>query len=292
MRERIPLVPFKPEKIIELSKKSFIYTISDKISKIINLEIDLKQADLKYEERDWISLTIYTSIHWFSIIFFLIFFLGLVSKTNTFFISLLSSISFSAFVFIYLIFYPRLLISRKVRDIEKNLPFVLRHLLIELRGGVSLFDAFVSVSQQDYGILSKEFKEVVKKISSGYSEIQVLEDLTIKIPSQKFRKTMWQIINSLRSGVEISDVLKDIVNNIINEQRIEIKEYAATLNPIALSFMIFCVIFPTLGLIVLLLLSSFLGMSIRSEFLYLLLVIIAFIQFNFIGIIKTRRPSI
>lgn len=287
---RIPFLPMKPETILKISKKSFIFILADKISKILPLEITLKQADISYDEREWLSLAIYSSIHWFLTLFSILFFIGIISKTNIFSISLILSLVFSSFVFIYFILFPSFLVSRKVRDVEKNLPHVLRHLLIELRGGVSLYNAFLSISSQDYGILSKEFKEAVKKISSGYSEIQVLEELALKIPSQKFRKVMWQIINSLRSGVEISDVLKDIVNNIVNEQRAEIREYASSLNPIALSFMMFCIIFPTMGLIVILLLTSFIGIKIPKEFLYIILALIAFVQFNFIGIIKSKRP--
>ncbi|MEM0476470.1 MAG: type II secretion system F family protein [Candidatus Aenigmatarchaeota archaeon] len=287
---RIPFLPMKPETILKISKKSFIFILADKISKILPLEITLKQADISYDEREWLSLAIYSSIHWFLILFSILFFIGIISKTNIFSISLILSLVFSSFVFIYFILFPSFLVSRKVRDVEKNLPHVLRHLLIELRGGVSLYNALLSISSQDYGILSKEFKEAVKKISSGYSEIQVLEELALKIPSQKFRKVMWQIINSLRSGVEISDVLKDIVNNIVNEQRAEIREYASSLNPIALSFMMFCIIFPTMGLIVILLLTSFIGIKIPKEFLYIILALIAFVQFNFIGIIKSKRP--
>lgn len=287
---RIPFLPMKPETILKISKKSFIFILADKISKILPLEITLKQADISYDEREWLSLAIYSSIHWFLTLFSILFFIGIISKTNIFSISLILSLVFSSFVFIYFILFPSFLVSRKVRDVEKNLPHVLRHLLIELRGGVSLYNALLSISSQDYGILSKEFKEAVKKISSGYSEIQVLEELALKIPSQKFRKVMWQIINSLRSGVEISDVLKDIVNNIVNEQRAEIREYASSLNPIALSFMMFCIIFPTMGLIVILLLTSFIGIKIPKEFLYIILALIAFVQFNFIGIIKSKRP--
>ncbi|MEM5820088.1 MAG: type II secretion system F family protein [Candidatus Aenigmatarchaeota archaeon] len=287
---RIPFLPMKPETILKISKKSFIFILADKISKILPLEITLKQADISYDEREWLSLAIYSSIHWFLTLFSILFFIGIISKANIFSISLILSLVFSSFVFIYFILFPSFLVSRKVRDVEKNLPHVLRHLLIELRGGVSLYNAFLSISSQDYGILSKEFKEAVKKISSGYSEIQVLEELALKIPSQKFRKVMWQIINSLRSGVEISDVLKDIVNNIVNEQRAEIREYASSLNPIALSFMMFCIIFPTMGLIVILLLTSFIGIKIPKEFLYIILALIAFVQFNFIGIIKSKRP--
>lgn len=290
---KIPFLPLKPEKILRISKKTFIYTLADKLSRFIPLEVTLKQADIPYEEREWLSLAIYSSFHWFLVLFSILFFIGIISKANILLYAILLSLTFSSFVFVYFVLYPKLLVSRKVRDIEKNLPFVLRHLLIELRGGVSLYDALLSISSQDYGVLSKELKDVVRKISSGYSEIQALEELTLKIPSQKFRRAMWQIINSLRSGVEISEVLKDIVNNIINEQRTEIKEYGSSLNPIALSFMMFCIIFPTMGLVVILILSSFLGIvNLPKELFYILAILIAFIQFNFVGIIKSKRPSV
>jgi pilus assembly protein TadC len=110
-------------------------------------------------------------------------------------------------------------------------------------------------------------------------------------PSLYFRRIMWQMVNALKSGADIGDTIKQIVDTLSEEQRIAIKKYGAQLNPLALMYMIFAVIFPTLGITFLLVVSSFIGIGIDIQ--YVLLGILGFLlmfQFMIIGLIKSRRP--
>ena len=81
------------------------------------------------------------------------------------------------------------------------------------------------------------------------------------------------------------------MDNLSVEQMLAIKKYGAQLNPIAMLYMVFCVIMPTMGITFLLVLGSFIGLSIPME--YILLGILGFLvmfQFMLIGMIKSRRP--
>ena len=44
-------------------------------------------------------------------------------------------------------------------------------------------------------------------------------------PSANFRKMMWQISNSLRTGADVSIALESIIEQISKEQLIEFKTY-------------------------------------------------------------------
>ncbi|MEM0481170.1 MAG: type II secretion system F family protein [Candidatus Aenigmatarchaeota archaeon] len=282
----------KPEIILKFSRKSIFFNLADKISKVIPLQDKLEKADIKFNEREYFSIILFNSFFWFIILFSLLTFIFSIAKSFNFLLIFFLSFFISGFSFLMNILYPQLLISRKVRDVEKNLPYVLRQMLIEIRGGISLFESLKSVASKDYGVLSKELEKTIRKISAGYSETEALEELALKIPSQKLRKVIWQIVNAIRSGTELSEILKSIVNEITNEQRIAIKEYASSLNPIALSFLMVGIIFPTMGTILIIILSSFLGISLPNEIFYLILFIIALVQFNFVGIVKSKRPWI
>ena len=136
-----------------------------------------------------------------------------------------------------------------------------------------------------------EIQKAVNEINTGKSEINALEKLARMNPSLYFRRVMWQIVNALKSGADIGATLDQIVISLASDQIIAIKKYGAQLNPLALMYMIFAVIFPTLGITFILVISSFLGLGISIDLVLVgILMFLFFFQFMMIGLIKTRRP--
>jgi len=283
---RIPFVPFNIEKSLRFSK-SFLW-LSEFLSKFTpGLQKNLMQAGIEIKDREYISLAIFSSIFWFILIF--IIFLPIIKSLTT---SFLISTFFLFVIYFYIIAYPNLLVSRKNRDIEKNLIFAVKHLLIQVRSGVSLYDALVSVAKSNYGEVSKEFEKCVREINIGKDQISALEDLTLRNPNISFRRVIWQIINALRSGADLGNSLQVMVENLSNEQRIKIRRYGSQLSPLALMYLFTTIIFPTLGVVLLIVFSSFGGIAIPEAFFYLVIFTVSLFQFLFLGMIKSRRPSI
>lgn len=292
MRQTIPFVPFKLRIASRLSHP--FVGISEKILKVLpNMEESLEQAELDFEDREYVALAILTAIFWFGIIFSTVFFLGqIILGTSFLLISIVASSSIGALFFAYLIFYPRLIVIRKLRDLDKNLLYGLRDLAVQIKSGVPLFDAMLSISRKDYGRFSEEFKDTVKKISAGNSSVEALEDLASRNPSLNFRRSVWQMVNSIRTGTDLGGTLDSVVSNTSNEQRVQIKKYGSQLNPLAMMYMMLGVILPSLGITFLIILSSFSGFPITQTFFWMILIVLVIFQFAFIGIVKSRRPSI
>ena len=177
-------------------------------------------------------------------------------------------------------------------DIEKNLIFALRHMLVELRSGISLYDSLTSLGNANYGSLSDEFKKVTKMISMGVSENKALEEVMLKNPSNNFRRAMWQITNAMEAGYNVGNTIEELVKDFSAEQRTAIKMYGAQLNSLALVYMIFAIILPSIGVCFLIILSFFSGFPINQGILILVMIVVAIFQFMFIGIIKTKRPKV
>jgi hypothetical protein len=98
-------------------------------------------------------------------------------------------------------------------------------------------------------------------------------------------------VNSLKSGADIGNTIKQIVDNLAEEQRVAIKKYGSQLNPLTLMYMIFAVIFPTLGITFLLVLSSFVGIGIDLQLVLIgIILFLVMFQFMIIGLIKSKRP--
>lgn len=197
-------------------------------------------------------------------------------------------------IYIQLVSYPKVLINRRVRELERDLLFALRNILIQIRSGVPIFNAMASVAMGNYGQISKEFKSMVDKVEAGASVIDTLEEIAIRNPSLYFRRAIWQLVNALKSGSDVAENLSNVISSLSREQIVEIRRYQSTLNPLAMMYMMIAVIAPSLGITVLIILSSFPGMeAIGNEFTFwVLLAGVIFMQFIFMSIIKTKRPNL
>ena len=176
-----------------------------------------------------------------------------------------------------------------MRILEADLLNSLQHMLVEIKSGVPLFNSMVSISD-DYGEVSEEFRKVVKEINAGKSEIKALEEASRRNPSLYFRRTLWQLTNSIKAGSDIGDTLEAIVHNLTQEQIIEIRKYGQELSPYTLIYMLIAVIMPTLGITFLIILSSFAGIEIPKLTFPVIIIGLAIFQYFFMGIIKTKRP--
>ncbi len=258
------------------------------------LEMHLQQAEFSVTAKEWMAFALMAFINFFAVGAAVVFALAVAAKIDpirTIAVSFGIGLSSGMLAALYALFYPRLLVARKVKDLEGNLPYAMRHLLIQVRGGMSLYHSMVSISMAGYGVLSSEFRKAVKQINTGMSEVEALERLTRTNPSLYFRRVMWQLLNALKTGSDIGATLKEIVDSIMIDQKADIKKYGSQLNPLALMYMLLVVIFPTLGIVFLLMMTGFVGNVINIQFVLMMILAFLFLfQFIFIGIIKSKRP--
>ena len=291
--QRIPFVPF-PLHVARKIVRPF-YGLGERIAKFFpSLGAKLIQAEINLHPREYVAIAVFTAWFWllfiFGFFFFIFYSLGLTK--NLVYALIFSSIAIGIMSFFYVLIYPNFLVMRKVRDLDRNLLFALRHLLIQVRSGVPLFEGLASISKGNYGRVSKEFGEAVEKISTGESEADALEELVFKNPSLYFRRAIWQITNAMRMGADLGDTLEAIVNNLANEQRVAIRKYGSNLSPLAMFYMMTAVIMPSLGITFLILLSAFSAVPINETTFLTILFFLAIFQFMFMGLVKTNRPAI
>ena len=133
---------------------------------------------------------------------------------------------------------------------------------------------------------------MIEQVDTGTSMEAALEEISIKNPSQIFRRSIWQISNGMKGGSDIGNVLREIISNISQEQVVAIRRYGSQLNPLTLVYMMIAVIIPALGTTFLFVLSSFSSLSVSEFTFYGILASLAVLQFVYLGIIKSRRPNI
>lgn len=291
------IIPFSmlPQSASKSLSKRF-YGLSKIFSKFSpELKLDLIQSNLPYESEEYLAAVILNTIVNFFLFFAIFFFVLVIGKIFTLtnlLLVILGSFGLSGFTYFMSVSYPKSIALKRRKELEKDLLFALRELLIRSRSGIPLYDSMVGLANSNYGLVSEEFKKMVREIEAGKSISDALEETALRNPSEYFRGAIWQIINSMKAGTDISRTLKASVNSLSREQMVEIKSYGAELNPLALVYMMLSVVIPTLGITFLIILSSFLKINVSKEMFYGILGFLALFQFFFIGIIKTRRPSL
>lgn len=195
------------------------------------------------------------------------------------------------FAFFTLANIPAIKAKRRVRELEAELPYALRHILIEVESGISLYEAMVSVSD-GYGEASAEFTKIVKDINAGIAEVAALENAIVRNPSMEFRRALWQMISALQSGSDVGETLTSITDAIVDKQILQVQKYGKELNPYTLMYMIVALILPSLGVTFLMLLSTFTGKDMGVGIFYGLLLFVTLFQLFFMNIVKSKRPKV
>jgi len=85
-----------------------------------------------------------------------------------------------------------------------------------------LYNALANLSR-NYVVIGKYFREITDKVRMGTTMEDALNETVEVCPSRDFRRVLWQIINSLRTGSDIASSLEAILEQIAREQAIEIK---------------------------------------------------------------------
>lgn len=257
-----------------------------------SIEQDLKMARMEEDPDEYLAFSLFKALQ-----------IGLGLGVSTvalgifFDLSLLSYLGLgmapvvTLLLFLSFGYQPKIKAKNISRNIEKNLPYALRHMLIEVSSGISLYQAMVSVSQ-DYEEASNEFERIVSDIQGGKSQIEAIEDSIARTDSQMYRRVQWQLINSIKSGANVTSTLESQVDTIVEEQKLEVQNYGEDLNPFILLYLMLAVIFPSLGVTLMIVLSSFTGFNISQIVFYGIIGGLIVFQVFFLNLIKSRRPEV
>ncbi len=282
--------------------KSFLHSFAERLyskdpsirKKLIYAGIDTPPVDFL---QDILKKTIFASI--ISILgIFLLFFNNISFSLMTFdLIGIVLFVLIPLFVlpiiiYNYFMLYPTAVVFKRQKELDYEIVFAGRHLLIALRAGMPLFDALVGTTK-GYGAVSEEISKVVDKVVVGVPLTQAIREVMQNTPSKYFNRVMMQVANAISSGADVSEALEAILDQISKEQLIALKEYNQKLTPVVMFYMVFGIIVPSLGVVLgTIIFSAISGgeLGIPSEALGVVLVLIALVQFLFLGFVESSRP--
>ena len=142
--------------------------------------------------------------------------------------------------------YPQSISSNRSRAAERYLPFALRHLAVEIRAGMGLYQAMRAVAAANYGELSEEFKRTLREIDEGKPMEVALSNLAARSRSKGMRRAVASILRAVRIGGNLSDTIMSIAKDVSFEQRQKVAAYSEKLNFFGVLFMFVGVVFPVM----------------------------------------------
>lgn len=287
---------FESERLKNTSKP-FI-GIAQKLERVVpNLEWNLERAGIHVEPLTYISIAIYMAFSVALATFVSIVLTGYFMDKLELGMSLglMATIGLSAFMLIYMLAMPRVKIKKRGALIERNLGFALKDLEIQTGAGIPIFDAIVHVANGGYAECSDEFKQVIRKVESGTSVIRSLDEVGMHTASPFLRRIIWQIVNSMYAGSDVSIALKAISNDLTREKETRIKAYGQEMNLWSLMYMLMVIVLPSQGITLLIILSTLVdifGKIDKNLVFGGILLFLFFFQFMLIGMIKNKRPIV
>ncbi|AEC52185.1 hypothetical protein PNA2_1270 [Pyrococcus sp. NA2] len=291
------------EEAIEWREKTIQKPLSDRIAEVFlryfrgpveslsgsikGLEEDLYRANILMPKEKYVALMLAVGI----IAGIMGFFLGIITEMSMDMNLALGIVGF-LLGFVYMRFYPKSVWRRRVEEVERSLPYVLRHMASLLSAGIGLAETMVSVAKSDYGVISEEFRMVIQEMHKGSSFEDALTKFEEKMKSDMVSRVVKQILRALKFGGNLSDILYKMADEFSFEYRIKLMDYVQKINGISFVYMFMTVVMPTLLIVVILAGSIFVKRLIVDVTGLAVIFLMGFpaLSFIIITIIKRAEP--
>jgi len=259
-----------------------------------SLKVNLLYADIKKDSREYIAEALQKTLFFFITILILTVVTFVFFKITQYGIAVLVAFVMALFFFISLILVPSISAGKRIRGLERNLLPALQSIFVQINSGIPLFEVLTNVSKANYGGVSREFSKAVNKMNAGKSQVDALEDMVVENPSVFFRRAIWQIINGMKSGADLSATIEQAISLLAEEKVLQIQSYGSRLSPLAMFYMLLGIIFPALSIIFVILFVAIANVPANtiSIIFGVVFIFIVLFQVVFLGLINIRRPSL
>ncbi|MFH1125813.1 MAG: type II secretion system F family protein, partial [Candidatus Altiarchaeota archaeon] len=170
-------------------------------------------------------------------------------KYNIVLVFIVSLVAYAVATYILL----QLSAESKAKFVESVLPDALQLMASNIRAGLTTDKALLLAARPEFGPLREEISKVGRETMAGRNFIDALKKSTLKIRSKDMERTIALIVQSLKSGGQLADLLDQTADDMRDQQIIQ-KEISASV----LMYAMFIGIAITLGAPMLFALSSFL----------------------------------
>ncbi len=183
-------------------------------------------------------------------------------------------IIFPAFILFYILWakVPSFLGKRRAREMETDLPLILRSFATQINTGISFEHSIRDIANSDYAI-SMEFREAINEINGGASVPSSLRSMASRIDSLMVKRVVQRLIELYRNGSK-AESIKHLADELIEKQKASAREYNARMSFLGLLFVVCSCIIPALFQAYSIAGSTFLSESFSTNDIWLMYIVV------------------
>ena len=129
--------------------------------------------------------------------------------------------SFGLATLILMLGYPYMKKESIIDSIEKNFSDALKQMADTLKAGDTYENALREVVEADYGRLSEEMQLALRRMEDGENLDTSLTGFANRIDSIRVKRTITIILDSIKTGSSLSDILNEIADDLRDYQRLK-----------------------------------------------------------------------
>lgn len=200
----------------------------------LDVQDDIRKANMKYTLEEYISIAIFVTVVTFfletiSISFiFGLFFDPLISVMLSFLLS--SAVSAGIFFLFYT--FPSTVAKNRAIKIDKMLPFAASYLTAIASGQVSPLVIFKTLARfKEYGEITKEAENIVRDMEVfGMNFFNAIKRRAKMSPSSQWKDFLWGINTTITTGGDLQRFLMEKNRELMDEHKRRIKKYSQDLS--------------------------------------------------------------
>jgi len=188
---------------------------------------------------------------------------------------------------------PKRRVKARVMEINRLIPYTLRHMATQLSSGIGLPETMTSVSRADYGAMSEEFGRVIGDMHAGMSMEEALTTMDKRVESEPLRRAIRQIQRTIRTGGDLAKTLDTLADETAFEMRMKLRDYTQSLSLLTMIYMFVSAVIPALLMIVIMISMGRGGGGITPQSAAVLyLILLPFLLVYFVLMIKRFEPRL
>jgi flagellar protein FlaJ len=182
----------------------------------------LRQNVARIDPKIWIIGSVLVSVTIASLVFMLIFF-KIANVSMIFpFVTLFMALDL-------LIGYPYIKEMNRIEEIETALPDALKQMADTLKSGGTYEYALREISTSDYGPLTKEVDNVLRKLEEGGNFENSMKSLSENVDSRLVQRSVTILVDSIKAGAGLADALEEIADDIRELHHIKVERKTRTM---------------------------------------------------------------
>ncbi|HTY53414.1 MAG TPA: type II secretion system F family protein [Methanomicrobiales archaeon] len=196
-----------------------------------------------------------------------------------------------------MISFPALLKGQRATRINLSLHNAVAYMYAMQRGGAELSTIFGSLAENAaiFGEVAIEFRQFMRDIDYfGYDLVSAIKHLTDTTPSEKFRDFLQDLLSVIDSGASQGEFFSQRVRIYQEEARFELKQFIATLEFVAETYVTLFIAGPLFLIIIMIVMGIIggMGMTALSVVCYALIPIGSVLFIVFLSMISEKMEGV